>query len=162
MLRIIGPIRPGHAWNCSAGSVAPEPAANLGQTGQVNETLVAEIERCRFTPTRFREGYDMAEVDRFLDDLCARLRSGESVGGFIAEARFTPVRMREGYDMAAVDLLLQHVASSAAAVATGGSTENAPTDASPAAEDSTPADDAWRNPVSEVRSPLARLFQRRR
>lgn len=104
----------------------------------------------------------MAEVDRFLDDLCARLRAGESVGGFIAGARFTPVRMREGYDMAAVDLLLQHVASSAAAAATDDGTQSGPADASPAAKDSTPADEPWRNPVSEVRSPLARLFQRRR
>lgn len=78
-------------------------------TGQSNEALAAEVERSRFTPTRIREGYDMGEVDRFLEDLCARLRAGGPVAGLVARARFTPVRMREGYDMHEVDRLLERV-----------------------------------------------------
>ncbi|GAA1969945.1 hypothetical protein GCM10009798_33300 [Nocardioides panacihumi] len=119
----------------------------------MNESLATEVEHARFTPTRFREGYDMAEVDRFLDDLCVRLRAGESVARYIAEARFTPVRLREGYDMGDVDSLLGHVASTADAAPAG--------DTSPVGEDPSPADSDWRNPISEVRSPLARLFRRR-
>jgi len=119
----------------------------------VNESLLAEIEQSRFRPTRLREGYDMGEVDAFLDDLCTLLRSGEPIAGLIGEVRFTPVRLREGYDMDDVDSLLQHVASSVGSVPTG--------ETSPAAEEPAPVDTGWRNPISEVRSPLSRLFQRR-
>ena len=37
----------------------------------MNEDLVREIGRARFTPVRLREGYDMGEVDRFLERIVA-------------------------------------------------------------------------------------------
>jgi hypothetical protein len=51
-----------------------------------------------------REGYDMGEVDAFLDRLCERLAEGRAVTKKIDKARFTPVRLREGYDMEEVAL----------------------------------------------------------
>ena len=77
----------------------------------------------------------------------------EPLAAEVEQARFTPVRLREGYDMGDVDSLLAHVASNADA--------SPADDASPATEDPSSADSGWRNPVSEMRSPLARLFRRR-
>lgn len=128
-----------------------------GHTVRVNESLAAEVENCRFTPVRLREGYDMGEVDDFLDELCRRLRAGEAVAAFVAGARFTPVRMREGYDMGDVDRLLERVVASAPDATSTSSAPASPTEPAPAA---TPQE--WTNPVSEVTSPLARLFRRRR
>jgi DivIVA domain-containing protein len=65
--------------------------------------LVEEITMARFTPTRIREGYDMAEVDELLDRVVAALGRGEPVAGLIAEARFSVVTWREGYHKAEVD-----------------------------------------------------------
>lgn len=62
----------------------------------------------RFTTTRFRAGYDMSEVDDFLDRCDQALDSGD--GSVTAESvlamRFTPTQFREGYDMEEVDVLL--------------------------------------------------------
>lgn len=91
--------------------------------------LTAEAVRLRrFTPVRFRAGYDMAEVDQLLDEVQAELQRsvderGRSCRGCdasagsehrlsaadVQEKRFTPVRFREGYDMDEVDLFLDDV-----------------------------------------------------
>lgn len=65
----------------------------------------------RFTPTRFRAGYDMSEVDDFLDRCDRALASGD--GSVTAESvlamRFTSTQFREGYDMDEVDVFLDEV-----------------------------------------------------
>ncbi|WGL53439.1 DivIVA domain-containing protein [Nocardioides sp. BP30] len=127
----------------------------------MNESLAAEVENCRFTPVRLRAGYDTGEVDDFLDDLCRRLRAGEPVAAFVAGARFTPVRMREGYDMGEVDRLLERVVAGAADATSTASPTVGPT-VSPTAPAPAATPQEWINPVSEVTSPLARLFRRRR
>jgi DivIVA domain-containing protein len=76
----------------------------------VNEDLVREIGKVRFTPVRLREGYDMGEVDRFLDELETDVAAGRSIRTRVDQARFTPVRLREGYDMGAVDHFLEWLA----------------------------------------------------
>lgn len=59
-----------------------------------------------FRRTRLREGYDIAEVDSFLDELrpwlAGRLPRPD-VADRIRNARFAPVRLRLGYDMGDVD-----------------------------------------------------------
>ncbi len=59
-----------------------------------------------FRLTRFRESYDIAEVDAFLVEirpwLDARLPNLE-VAARIRDVAFTPVRMRPGYDLDQVD-----------------------------------------------------------
>ena len=121
----------------------------MGHTDEMNDALAEEIERSRFTPVRLREGYDMNEVDTFLDRLCAMLRAGEPVAATIAAARFTPVRMREGYDMDEVDRLLARASASDAE-------DSTVVDAAPSAGEA-----AYANPIEETVSPLARLFGRR-
>lgn len=75
-------------------------------------TVSEEISRVRFTPVRFSEGYDMDEVDRFLDrtaaaaDAATDAQAMQEVCEAVAAVRFTPVRMSEGYDMDEVDLFL--------------------------------------------------------
>ena len=65
----------------------------------------------RFTPTRFRAGYDMAEVDVFLDRCEQALKTGDgSVNAeSVLDMRFTPTRFREAYEMAEVDAFLDDV-----------------------------------------------------
>lgn len=65
-----------------------------------------------FTLVQGREGYDIEEVDRFLDRLAAAL--GEEPPAITAEQvmsqRFKPVRLRTGYDMQEVDAFLDRAA----------------------------------------------------
>jgi DivIVA domain-containing protein len=63
--------------------------------------------RPSFTVGRFREGYDMAEVDAFVDKVYAAL-DGRVVltPADVQGIAFTPVRIREGYDVAEVDAFL--------------------------------------------------------
>src|SRR4051794_13212792 len=72
--------------------------------------VIRDIERVRFTPVRMREGYDMGEVDEFLDRLVEAARAGRSFGAMVAGTTFTRVRLREGYDIADVDTFLARMA----------------------------------------------------
>ena len=76
---------------------------------QLNADLVQQVESILFTPVRLREGYDMGEVDQFLDQLAANLAVGKSVRPIVDAAVFTPVRLREGYDMGDVDQFLDRM-----------------------------------------------------
>jgi DivIVA domain-containing protein len=64
-----------------------------------------------FSPVRFSEGYDMFEVDDFVDRVMATV-NGQPVdrpvtAAEIRNVRFSPVRIREGYDVTQVDLFLE-------------------------------------------------------
>ncbi|MFC7503159.1 DivIVA domain-containing protein [Nocardioides sp. CPCC 206347] len=65
---------------------------------------VAEV---RFTPVRLREGYDMGEVDAFLDRIVAVANDPAAIAALVSGARFTPVRLREGYHMGQVDAFVR-------------------------------------------------------
>ncbi|WP_155993064.1 DivIVA domain-containing protein [Nocardioides sp. URHA0020] len=101
---------------------AAGPARGEGVSGpaRASTQLIDDIGAVRFTPVRLREGYDMGEVDRFLDHLTAVLRSEGSLDELVGTARFTPVRLREGYDMDEVDDFLARVVVAARAQAAGG------------------------------------------
>ncbi|MEU8224979.1 DivIVA domain-containing protein [Kribbella sp. NPDC048915] len=78
------------------------PATPLGPIGE----RVAP----RFTPVRWREGYDVTEVDAFVDRVMATV-NGRPVerpvtAGEIRTIQFSPVRMSEGYDVEEVDAFL--------------------------------------------------------
>lgn len=76
------------------------------------------IAAVRFTPVGFSEGYDMDEVDAFLD----RIAQAAGPGGAgvttqlcdeVEHVRFTPVRMVGGYDMDEVDTFVDSVITTA-------------------------------------------------
>lgn len=67
------------------------------------------VGRVRFNPVRLHEGYDMAEVDQFLDTVVEAAEHDEPIGPLIDRARFTHVRVREGYDISEVDAFLQQL-----------------------------------------------------
>jgi DivIVA domain-containing protein len=78
-----------------------------------------DIAKAQFMTVRLKEGYDMGEVDDFLDRLVATMekyeqgvaeRSGAISATDVREQGFTTVRIREGYDMADVDELLDQAA----------------------------------------------------
>ena len=80
------------------------PAAGHFQPGAVRR------EAPLFTPVRLREGYDVVEVDEFIDRLLATV-NGQPVKRpvtvrEIRKVQFTPVRVREGYDVEEVDAFL--------------------------------------------------------
>ncbi|MEO2098882.1 DivIVA domain-containing protein [Brachybacterium paraconglomeratum] len=65
----------------------------------------------RFTVTRFAEGYDMREVDEFLDrcDRALRARDGSVRAQDVLQMRFSSVRFGQGYAMDEVDQFLDEV-----------------------------------------------------
>ncbi len=75
----------------------------------MNEELIREIQSTRFQIVRFREGYEMSDVDRFLNELSAKVAQGVASPADIDAARFRPVRLREGYDMDWVDATLDNL-----------------------------------------------------
>jgi DivIVA domain-containing protein len=102
----------------------------------VSDDLVRRINDQRFTPVRLREGYDMGEVDQFLDRLVAGLEHAQPLAPLVESARFTPVRLREGYDMGEVDRFLDEVvAAQQAAGSTGVPVPPAPPREPPVAAD---------------------------
>lgn len=75
----------------------------------MKDDLVSDIKSVRFTTVRLREGYEMSDVDNFLDRLAAAARAGEPLAPLCAAARFTSVRLRPGYDVDEVDAFLTQV-----------------------------------------------------
>ena len=78
----------------------------------------SEVPNVRFQPTKFREGYDMAEVDAFLLEVGAALEACERrtapflQAASIQSVRFQPTKFRTGYDQDQVDDFLNVVAAS--------------------------------------------------
>lgn len=76
-----------------------------------------EVAASRFTATRFREGYEVDAVDRFLalagDSLRAHERndggSARVTAAQVVAARFQPTKYRRGYDQTPVDDLLDQI-----------------------------------------------------
>jgi DivIVA domain-containing protein len=64
-----------------------------------------------FTPVRLREGYDVVEVDAFVDRLMATVNGlpvdKPVTAREIRRVQFAPVRVREGYDVVEVDEFLE-------------------------------------------------------
>jgi len=77
----------------------------------------SDIPNVRFQPTKFREGYNMAEVDTFLLEVSAALTAceGRTVpflqSDGIRNARFRPTTFRQGYDQDEVDDFLDTVSA---------------------------------------------------
>ena len=71
-----------------------------------SKQVPVNVERLRVT--RWAEGYDVDEVDAFLDRVEPRLagRPDPALADEILAVRFTPVRIRAGYDQKDVDDLL--------------------------------------------------------
>lgn len=86
---------------------------------QASAATAAADRRFRPTPTfsmvRWREGYDVIEVDEFVDRVMATV-NGQPVDQPVTarelrKVQFSPVRMREGYDVAEVDAFLDEAES---------------------------------------------------
>src|SRR5512141_2684286 len=93
--------------------------------GEVMPLTPEDVSNKLFTPVRLREGYDMGEVDQFLDEAGAAIgasaearvekRAGRPFemplfgSETVQNKQFTPVRLREGYDMGEVDQFLDEI-----------------------------------------------------
>lgn len=90
----------------ASGSTGPASGAAL--TGATLRARAAAIHH-----TKFREGYDIPEVDAFLKRAAAAL-DGTGTGAALTAAdvlnvKFHPTKFREGYDQDVVDDLLDEV-----------------------------------------------------
>ncbi len=73
----------------------------------------AEIRATTFSATRWREGYDKAEVDAFLARIALAIDTRTAIAPLeIVNARFRPTKFREGYDQDQVDNLLDRLVES--------------------------------------------------
>lgn len=121
----------------------------------------------RFTPTRFSAGYDMDEVDHFLDRCDRALDSGD--GSVTAEmvlgVRFTPTRFAEAYAMDEVDRFLDEVLAPRFAALTDITADGPQAQSPPRSPTAAPGPLAGASgPVphsAEQRGFLSRLFGRR-
>lgn len=102
------PARPPSA--APGGTLPPYPGSGAPARPIVTAD---EIERTSFEATRFREGYDPAEVDAFLRRVVDDLRRPPGHQGLTArdvvDVRFHATKFREGYDQDEVDELLERV-----------------------------------------------------
>lgn len=78
--------------------------------------LASDVAAKRFQPTKFREGYDQAEVDDFLDRVQATLAGYERgrpseplTPEDVIATTFSPTRWRDGYDQGQVDDFLDQI-----------------------------------------------------
>lgn len=72
-----------------------------------------QIRAHTFTTTRFREGYDKAEVNAFLARVALAIDTHTGITKLeIVNARFSATRFREGYDQDQVDDFLDEIAQS--------------------------------------------------
>ena len=73
----------------------------------------AEIRSTTFTVTRWREGYDKAEVAAFLARLALAVDTHSAIAPLeIVNARFQPTKFREGYNQDQVDNFLDRIVES--------------------------------------------------
>jgi DivIVA domain-containing protein len=78
--------------------------------------LARDVTEKRFTPTRFRDGYAVDDVDAFLERVHATLTAYEGGTAFgvlsatdVVNARFHPTKFRKGYSQDEVDDFLDEV-----------------------------------------------------
>ncbi|WP_258725942.1 DivIVA domain-containing protein [Cellulomonas sp. NS3] len=95
-----------------------------------------DVRGARFARTRFREGYDIGEVDALLGRAAATLevlagqRPGPAVltARDVADSRFMATKFRDGYDQVEVDDFLDALATALASAAASASRSADPTD----------------------------------
>ncbi len=66
----------------------------------------------KFATVHIREGYDIDEVDAFINEVVSLIRPGSpdnELAQRITRIRFTPVRIRRGYNMDQVDAYLSEL-----------------------------------------------------
>ena len=118
------------------------------------------LDRPRFSTTKLREGYDIADVDAAVDRVFVALADGATsmTASDVSSLRFNPVRLAAGYDMGEVDTWLDQAATEL------GRTSGGVAPAAPAAA-ATPASSAYETPsgtrsdaITEVRSSTPRIL----
>lgn len=91
----------------------------------MNSDVITFIQDARFEVTRFREGYDMEEVDRLLDEVSSVVGQDDPeeislLSNMISNAKFQVTKFREGYDMVQVDDFLDALTEQAKEIANKG------------------------------------------
>ena len=71
-----------------------------------------DVDRVSFAEVKFREGYDLEEVDAFVAAIRASIAAGPNASGVLGSAdvnrvRFQPTKFRAGYHQDQVDAFLE-------------------------------------------------------
>ena len=90
----------------------PNPGASGYRVGMLS---AADLDRVAFTQVRWRGGYDIDEVDSFLQRVRLVIAAGPSAAPTlravdVVNQRFQPTKFRPGYSQDEVDRLLDRVA----------------------------------------------------
>ncbi|WP_116950702.1 DivIVA domain-containing protein [Jiangella endophytica] len=137
-----------------SGGTGAAPLVRHSEVLRVAERPAGE----RFTVVRLAEGYDIGDVDAFLDRVRTTVGTTLSADE-VQRVQFTTVRLRAGYDMRAVDDYLDEV------VAELQQPPGAPAPAAPVAAEPEPEPEPsttqWRESLSE-RYELLRVAERPR
>lgn len=82
---------------------------------QVLTELANSVNDSRFTITKFSTGYDLDDVDDFLDRIAAQLTAGSTLDELLAtisQVTFRETRWRDGYRSDQVDSFIDQLAAS--------------------------------------------------
>ncbi len=116
--------------------------------------------RPRFSTTRLREGYDVADVDHAVDRVFVALADGATsmTASDVSSLRFNPVRLAEGYDMGEVDSWLDQAAAELARTSGGAAPATPATAGTPASAAYETTSGTRSDAVTEVRSSSPRIL----
>jgi DivIVA domain-containing protein len=117
------------------------------------------LERPRFSTTKLREGYDIADVDDAIDRVFVALGDGATsmTASDVSSLRFEPVRLREGYDMGEVDNWLDQAAAELGRTS-GGAAPAAPAPETPTSAAHETTSGTRSDAITEVRSTSPRIL----
>lgn len=76
--------------------------------------LITQVQRSKFSITKFRDGYDLEDVDEFLDHLVLKLQQDASrpeLLQLLGSAQFRVTKFRDGYLAEQVDSFLENLQS---------------------------------------------------
>ena len=118
------------------------------------------LERPRFSTTKFREGYDIADVDQAVDRVFVALADGATsmTASDVGSLRFNPVRLAEGYDMGEVDTWLDQAAAELGRTSGGAAPAATAAAAMPASAAYATPSGTRSDAVTEVRSTSPRIL----
>jgi DivIVA domain-containing protein len=96
-------------------ATAPSPeSGGVDDDGQVDaegqvdaDRLMDYLRKAHFEVTRGRRGYQIAEVNAFLNRLVELVEAGQPLARAVRKQRFTIVRLEHGYDPGQVDDFLE-------------------------------------------------------
>jgi DivIVA domain-containing protein len=111
---IVTPLPAPLTASLSPPTIDPHPPP--GRRNSLAHLQADDVRNVRFSSSKFREGYNLVEVDAFLDRVETQLRTGGSdrsipllTAQAVIDQRFSATKFRAGYDQDEVDDFLDRI-----------------------------------------------------